>query len=267
MKRLLVCLAVLALSVPAFAADVARHEDVYIEGIPGSFSDEYGRGPSLVVSYTLGTFTDTGPAFQAALDVAGMPADIMYDPYGVFPPLDDYCLICIVTNDMWWTYDYWAVEDPIFSAFMASGGTCMVDGQDYLWSRLMGTAGFPTDWLGVAGANQDMNWDAFWLDVNGTPGGPMDGIYAYLTPCFGANNFFTDEIIPAATGMAFWTSDQVGFPLEGGSSTPVSCFSTMAFGCAATDDLNNIICAWVRWLDFPTPTETTTWGAVKGMFR
>lgn len=266
MKRLFVCLAVLALSVPAFAADVARNEDIYIEGVPGSFTDDYGRGNALVASVIQATFTDMGPYFVTALDAAGMSADIIYDPYGVWPALDDYLVILVSTADMWWSYD-WNADEAVLSGYMAGGGTCVVVGQDYLYTRIQGIYGFPQDWLGVCGANQDLNWDAVYLYTEGTPGGPMDGMLVDVVACYASNNFFTDEIIPCDTGLAWWTSEQVGFPVEGGSSTPVSIFSSMGYGCADQADLNALINEWLHWLEIATPTETTTWGSVKGMFR
>jgi hypothetical protein len=268
MKRLVLCLAVLALSTSAFAADVAREDDVYIEGVPGNYEDEIGRGPSLVASIIQGTFTDHGPNYVAALDAAGMPADLIYDPGGNWPPMDDYCLVLVTTSDMWWNYGPWPQEDAVLDAYMTDGGTCIVVGQDYLYSRTMGINGFPMDWLGVAGANQDPAFGDPDLNYDGTPGGPIEGVSGYLNSvgCFADNPFFTDEIMPMMTGMGVWTSAQMPFPVEGGSSTPVSCFSTMEFACDL-GTLNDIVYLLVYWLGMPTPAETTTWGAVKERFR
>jgi hypothetical protein len=271
MKRLCLCLAVLALSTSAFAADVAKDENVYIEGVPTDYEDEFGRGPSLVASIIVGTFENLGPYYQSALDAAGMPADLIVDPYGSWPPLDDYCLILVSTSSMWWTYDYWYQEDAVLDAYMTAGGTCVVVGQDYLWSRPMGINGFPMDWLGVSGANQDVNFGDIDLNWDGTPGGPLEGMSGYIssTPCFDAtgNSFYTDEIFPMMFGMCMFTSAQVPWPAEGGSSTPISGFSSVEFGCMSQAELDDVVYALVMWLGHPTPTETTTWGAVKGMFR
>jgi hypothetical protein len=258
---------VLALSVPAFAADVAKDEGIYIEGVPGTYTDDYGRGNALVASVIQGTFTDVGPYFRAAMDSHGLNTDIIYDPYGTWPAMDDFLAVCVSTADMWWTYD-WNADEAVLSAYMAGGGKIMVCGQDYLYTRLQGIYGFPMDWLGVCGATQDLNWDAMTLNYDGTPGGPMDGAhYTGLTPCFASNNFFTDEIVPCATGLAWWTSEQVGFPTEGGSSTPTALFSSIAFGCLPQDYLNDVVCSWLRWLDVSSPAETSTWGSVKDLFR
>jgi hypothetical protein len=265
MKRLFVCLAMLALSVPAFAADVARNEDIYIEGVPGSFTDDYGRGNALVASMLDGTFTDVGPFFRTALDAAGMSTDIIYDPHGAWPPMDDYLTVLVSSADMWWPYD-WAPDEAVLSSYMAGGGTCMLVGQDYLYSR-GGFTGFPMDWLGVCGGNFDLNWDAMYLYTEGADGGPIPGLMIDIVACYGANLFFTDEIDPCDTGLAWWTSEQVTFPVEGGCSTPVSIFSTIGYGCAAQADINTLINDWLHWLQIATPAEQTTWGSVKGIFR
>jgi hypothetical protein len=268
MKRLVLGLAVLALATtPTFAADTAKQEDVYIEGVPGSYQDDYGRGNALVASIIQATFTDLGPAYVAALDAGGMSTDLIYDPMGAWPPMDDYCLVLVTTSDMWWTY-FWEYEDPILDAYMAAGGTCILVGQDYLYTRLSGINGFPMDWLGVTGANQDVNWADEWVDWEGTPGGPLDGMTGYVVYCFTDNPFFTDEIFPAVDGVCWWTSATIPFPLEGGSAIPVvSCFSTVEFACQPQNELDAVVAAMLRYLGSPTPTETTTWGAVKGMFR
>jgi hypothetical protein len=268
MKRAVLLVAMVAFwGTSAFAADIARLPDMYVEGVPGSYENDYNRGNALVASIIQGTFTDLGPAYQSALNNAGLTADLIYDPYGVWPDLDGYCLIVISTSDMWWTYDYWPQDDEILSAYMDAGGTCVVVGQDYLYTRAAGLSGFPTDYLGIAGATQDINWadEEVWWE--GTPGGPLAGMTGYVAACFASNPFFTDEIVPAGTGMCWWTSASVPFPLEGGASTPVSAFSAVEFGCQETDDLNAVIGALVEWLGTPSPTKKTSWGRVKGMFR
>lgn len=223
MKRLCVVLALLALSIPAFAADIAKN-DTYVEGVPTVHENQLGRGDALVASYIQGTFTDTGVYYQAALDANGMPADIIFDPNGVWPSLGSYCLVVGVTNDMWWTYSYWAQDDAVLSAYMTAGGTCIFEGQDYIWSRPMGISGFPATWLGVCGDNQDLNWDALILNYEGEPGGPIDGLTGTITPCYAANNFFTDEVIPCEQGFELWTSDQITFPTEGSDFSEPSLF-------------------------------------------
>lgn len=268
MKRLFLCLAVLALSTPAFAGDVARLEDVYVEGNPVSYEDYFGRQhDALVASIIVGTFTDLGPAYMDALIGNGYDTDLIYDPYGVWPPLEPYCLVLVSTSDMWWTYDYWIQDDVVLDAYMAQGGTCIFVGQDYLYTRPQGLSGFPTDWLGVMWANQDINWADEVVDWEGTPGGPLEEMAGQTTACFLDNPFFTDEIGPAIVGVCVWTSATIPFPVEGGSATPVSAFSTVEFGCQTPGELEAIVGAMIRFLDFPTPTESTTWGGLKGMFR
>jgi hypothetical protein len=267
MRRLVLSLAVLALATtPTFAADVAREEGVYVEGVPGSYEDDIGRGNALVASLIDGTFTDLGPAYQAALNNAGMTADLIYDPYGSWPPLDDYCLILVTTSDLWWTYN-WGPDEAVLDGYMAAGGTIIFVGQDYIYSR-GGIFGFPSDWLGVVYANEDLNYgdEELWWD--GTPGGPLDGyVGQYISACFASNPFFTDEIGPAGDGVCWWTSLQVPFPVEGGSATMTSIFSVVEFGCMMQAEIDAVVYDMIVWLGMPTPAETTTWGSVKGMFR
>jgi len=269
MKRLILGLAVLALAVgPTFAADIAKEEGVYVEGIPGSYEDQFGdRGNALVASIIVGTFTDLGPAYQTALNNAGMSADLIYDPYGVWPPLDDYCLILVSTSDMWWTYDYWTADEAILAAFIDDGGAVVVVGQDYLWSHPGGMPSpFCYDYLGVASANQDLNATDTVLDWEGTEGGPLAGMSGTINSCYGENDFYTDEIVPVLTGMCWWSSALVPWPVDGGASTPVTCCSSVEFACDL-GGLDAVVAAFVTWLGTPTPTETTTWGGIKGMFR
>jgi hypothetical protein len=266
MKRLFVCLAVLALSAPAFAADIAKNEDVYIEGVPGSYSDDYGRGNALVASIIQGTFTDVGPYFQTAMDSHGLSTDIIYDPFGVWPPMDDYLVVCVSTADMWWSYN-WAPDEAILASYMDNAGKVMLVGQDYIYSRGDTYAGFPNNYLGVCGFTGDLNWDATVLYTEGVDGGPMNDMDFTIYPCFEANMFFTDEIIPCATGLSMWTSHQIFTPVEGGCSTPAAIFSSIAFGCLQQSELNDVMCRWLQWLDLPSPAETSTWGSVKELFR
>ncbi|MBD3236765.1 MAG: hypothetical protein GF330_08685 [Candidatus Eisenbacteria bacterium] len=251
---------------PALAADVARLPDVYVEGVPTSYENEYNRGNALVAAVIQGTFYDLGPTYQAALDANGFSTDLIYDPYGTWPEMDDYLMVLVSTADMWWTYD-WAADDAILSAYLDGGGTCAVIGQDYLYTRIQGTSGFPTDYLGIAGATQDVNWadEEVWWD--GTGGGPLDGLSGYVPACFTDNPFFTDEIDPAASGVCQWTSATVPFPLEGGAATPTAIFSAVEFGCQDAAELEEIVAAMATWLDNFSPTQRSSWGRVKGQFR
>ena len=251
MKRLFVCLAVLALSAPAFAADIAKDEDVYIEGVPGSYTDDYNRGNALVASIIQGTFTDVGPFFQTAMDSHGLNTDLIYDPWGVWPAMDDYVVACVSSADMWWSYT-WAADEAVLSSYMDAGGKVVLVGQDYIYSRL-GWAGFPSNYLGVCGVVEDVNNNAMSLYVDGVAGGPMDGAHYEFGACYASNNFYTDEITPCATGLALWTSELISTPTEGGCSTPVAVFSTIGFGCLQQDYLNDVVCSWLRWLDVGSP--------------
>ena len=264
MKRLFVCLAVLALSAPAFAADVAKDEGVYIEGVPGSYADDHNRGNALVASIIQATFTDVGPFFQTAMDSHGLSTDLIYDPWGVWPAMDDYVVACVSSADMWWSYT-WAADEAVLSSYMDAGGKVVLVGQDYIYSRL-GWAGFPSNYLGVCGVVEDVNNNAMSLYVDGVAGGPMDGAHYEFGACYASNNFYTDEITPCATGLALWDYPGI-FGLEGGCSTPVAVFSTIGFGCLQQDYLNDVVCSWLRWLDVGSPAETSSWGSVKGLFR
>lgn len=251
---------------PALAADVARLPDVYVEGVPGNYQNDHGRGDALVASVIQGTFTDLGLAYQSALDVNGFSTDLIYDPYGTWPAMGDYRLVLVSTADMWWTYD-WAADDAVLSAYMDGGGTCALIGQDYLYTRIQGLAGFPTDYLGIAGATQDLNWadEEVWWD--GTAGGPLDGLSGYVPVCFLDNPFFTDEIDPMMNGVCQWTSASVPFAVEGGAATATTFFSAVEFGCQDIGNLEAVVAAIAIWLDQFSPVEKTSWGRVKGKFR
>jgi hypothetical protein len=143
----------------------------------------------------------------------------------------------------------------------------VVVGQDYIYTH---PGGYPSefcyDYLGIANANQDINWADETVYWDGAPDGPLVDMSGTIPACFSSNPFFTDEITPVLTGMVWWTSASVPFPVEGGASTPVTCFSTVEFACDL-GGLDAVVAAFVTWLGTPTPTETTTWGGIKGMFR
>jgi len=263
MRKVLAVLVLSAIAaMPVLADSVAREGNV-----PPTYTvyeNILGRGPALVASITEGVFTDVGVFYQAALTAAGYPADLIYDPLGVWPSLTNYDVVAVTTNDDWWsTPGFNAADEAVLAGYLDTGGLVIFEGQDYLYMR--GThVGFPQNYFGIAGAQQDLANNDTVLEWWGTAGGPLDGMNQTVNACFASNGFYTDGITPAMQGLATWSTSSYPGPVEGGSVVANAVFSTIAMGCG---DLNPVVAAEMQYLAGCSPVENASWGAVKSMFK
>jgi len=267
MRIALVLLAAALIVTPAIGADIAKGPNV-VEGIYTDYQDNIGnRADVLVVSVIAGTFTDLGPTWVGGFVTAGYSADLIYDPYGAWPPVAGYLCVMVDHSDNWWS-GYWiAADEAVLASYQDGGGCVFLVGQDFLYAR-GGYAGYPANYLGIAGALEDANYnDSSQLDWQGTTGGPIDGLAGSMVPCFdGVNPWFTDEIYPASQGLVAWASALYG-PAEGGSVnvTLKGAFSAVEFGCGPTGEvaagIMGNLCGGI------IPTQDTSWGQVKSLFR
>jgi len=268
MRLVIGLLALVLVAAPAFAADVAKDEGVVIEGVYTPHQNDYDAsnpGAALVASIIAGTFTDLAPAYAGALAAAGeSPVDTIYDPMGVWPALGGYNSVTVTCSDLWWAGYFLASDESTLASYVAGGGCLFLIGQDYIYQR-GGYAGFPANTFGIGYVYEDANYnDASSMSFVGTAGGPIDGVAGGGFPCFASNPWFTDDVTPTTTGLVTWTSDLWG-PAEGGAVLDKAAFSAVEFGCLS--GLNDVVAGLLGLCGGPVPTENTTWGAVKGMFR
>lgn len=263
MRIALVLLAVVLLATPVLGADMARGPN-YVEGTYTPHQNHLDRATTLVASVIAGTFTDLGPTYAGALVAAGQSADLIYDPAGAWPPLGGYIFIVVDFSDTWWSGYWYASDEAALAAYMDGGGCLALIGQDFLYQR-PGYSGWPANYFGIAGAYEDANYnDPGQLDWQGTAGGPLAGLSGSMLPCFSANPWFTDEIYPAVQGLVDWASPLYG-PAQGGSVLGSHFFSTVEFGCD-TAAINQVVVGFLGGCGF-VPTQNTTWGGVKALFR
>ncbi len=264
MIRVITCLAVLSMAVPAtIADDVSIARQGYYPGVVTAHEGILGRSDYLVVSVIAGVFTDLGPAYAAALD----NADLVYDPAGTLgASIPGHSLVCVDTSDNWWG-DGWDViaDEAALAAFLDVSGKLIFVGQDYLYFR-GDYAGFPQDYMGVSGVIGDLAANDNSLEWAGTVNGALEGQARSLVACFVANGFYTDQIVPAYQGLAMWHSPSQPTPVEGGSEViDQAIFSTVEFGCG---DLGPVVEALVtRLFTIYSPVEEASWGRIKGMYR
>lgn len=270
--RAVLVLPVLALiAAPALAGDIARSPDVEFEGTYVEHQDQIGdaehRGLSLVASVTAGLFTDLGPAYVAALDVVGAgPADLIYDPGGVWPPLGGYQIVLVSMSDTWWSGYFLEADEAVLASFIDSGGCFLLVGQDYLYARGFYT-GFPMTHLGLGSVYEDANYEDYGtMNYDGTFGGPLNGVSGSMAPCFLANPWFTDDVTPAVQGLVTWTTPAWG-PAEGGCVLGNAGLSTVEFACDGANLANAMSGIFYNLCYHITPVETTSWGAIRGLFR
>lgn len=226
------------LAAPAIGADIAKGPDV-VDGVVTPHQNVIGnRSDVLVVSVIAGTFTDLGPTWVGAFNGAGYSADLIYDPAGSWPALSGYACVMVDHSDNWWS-GYWVdADESVLASYQDGAGCVFLVGQDFLYAR-GGYAGWPANYLGIAGASEDANYDdSGTLEWQGTSLGPLDGLAGSLVPCFWSNPWFTDEIDPVSQGLVTWSSPLYG-PAEGGStnSSRYGAFSSVEFACGgqATD--------------------------------
>ncbi|MDM7917338.1 MAG: hypothetical protein QUU85_19045 [Candidatus Eisenbacteria bacterium] len=275
MRVLLILLALLLLLIAGTAAarDVAKNDQV-IDGIVTPHAnqiDAENRGADLVVSIIAGTFTDLGPAYRSALLAIGEgPVDLIYDPMGNWPSLSGYTTVLVTCSDLWWSGYFLAADEQQLAAHLDTNGCVTLIGQDYLYQR-GGYAGFPANYLGVAGANEDANYnDSGELSWQGRTGGPLEGVSGSMYPCFAANPWFTDEISPASQGLVTWASPLYG-PAEGGTQLSFAVFSAVEFACGDPATLETVmvslLCGGIPPPPPPVATQHESWGSLKHQYR
>lgn len=273
MRLALVLLGLVVLTVPALAADIAKLDDVVVEGVYTEYQnqvDAQNPGAALVASVIAGTFTDLGPAYVTALGAAGeAPVDLIYDPAGVWPALGGYSSVVVSLSDLWWSGYWFASDESVLASYIDGGGCCLLVGQDYLYQRGYYT-GFPMTHLGLGSVYEDANFgDTGMMDYFGTAGGPIDGHVGSMFPCFSANPWFTDDVLPAVQGLVTWMSPMWG-PAEGGCVDGAAGLSAVEFACDTQAQLNAVAGLLIQNLcggGPPNATQDATWGQVKGLFR
>lgn len=264
MRIALVLLAAAVIVTPALGADIAKGPNV-VEGVYTQYQNSVGnRADALVVSVIEGVFTDVGPTWVGGFVAAGYSADLVYD---AVPSLAGYQCVLVDFSDNWWLTNWSGVDESTLAAYQDGGGCVFLVGQDFLYGR-PGYAGYPANYLGIAGAYEDANYnDAGLLEWFGSTGGPIDGLSGSMYPCFSANPWFTDEIYPASQGFVTWISPLYG-PAEGGSvnATKKGAFSTVEFGCG-TQTGEVVAAVMTNLCGGIVPTKDASWGQVKGLFR
>jgi hypothetical protein len=243
-----------------------------------------------------GTFTDLsvyyGPAFVAA-GAASTTAitDADASPF-VFPvpfTAAEYGTLVVLSNENFWgpgnggphpENNVSLTDETTIAAYLDTGGTLFLSGQDYLWARGNG-AGFPATRLGVASYTDDINFGDNSIAYGGVPGGAMDGLAGILSsapntaPCWAVtpNTFYTDQINPSQIGLM----DYASFPsnVVGNDGTTYAAgayrtvFATVEVACttdqaqfyAAVASIYNYLVGGV------TPVEPSSWGALKNRYK
>jgi hypothetical protein len=260
MRKVMVLLAILTLVGSVNAADIARGPQV-VEGTPTPHENDLRGTDVLIVSVIRDIFTDMAPIYAAAFEANGWTVSIVYDPMGNWDPTD-YDMVLFSTADNWWDdYDY-GPDFEVFGAYLDGGGCGVVVGQDFLYSsELWGGMNFLMTYFGVLGVVQDVNFgDASAMEWFGE--GNLEGIYDVMFPCFDANPWFTDDVAPMIGGVAQWCTDLACG--QGGSHTGITMCSVVEFGCSNV--VNDVVLVLMDKCK-PTPTEETTWGQIKSLFR
>jgi hypothetical protein len=267
MRVAFVLVAALLLAGSAMAADIAKGPE-YVEGTVVDYTDSYSRGDVLIVSIIAGTFTDVAPVYASAFAANGKTADTVYDPAGAWPDMSGYTTCLISTSDNWWdSYDYTG-DFAAAGSYVDGGGCLWVVGQDFIYgSALYGGLAFAQSYLGVASVVEDVNYnDPDPLEWFGTAGGPLDGMYAAMMPCFASNPWFTDDVTPAGQGLADWSST-LGSGQAGSVSGFNTMFSAVEFGCDPTT-INDVVGALLEGVcGGVIPVEDGSWGSIKHDFR
>ncbi|MBD3336174.1 MAG: hypothetical protein GF355_11725 [Candidatus Eisenbacteria bacterium] len=251
----------------AMAADIARLDDVVIEGEDQGYQDQYGdRADALVISILEGTFTDLSAFYVTAFANNGMAADAIYDPNGGFDPTT-YNAVIYNTSDNWWGgYTGFGTDTGLLGSYVDGGGCLAMVGQDMLYSfGPYGAYTFMGTYCGLGDALEDVNWADENMDWYGTTGGFLDGMSGAQSACWEANPYFTDDCYMVTQGVIMWTTETYG-PAEGGSQD-AAIFSAVEFGCEPQTSLDDIIGAMIEFCGGqpPTATQTATWGQLKAL--
>jgi hypothetical protein len=259
MKRVIAALALILIAVPAFAADIAKDPAVVSEGVQTNYADIILRGDAAVASLNQTTFTDLSGYYAAGLTAAGFTPDVLYDPAGG-TDYSAYLIVFADASDNWWSTSPWAAWHADFGAYMAAGGKMVCIGQDWIYGAA--GYGFQQTYLGLSGVVEDINYnDTSSMSWTGTNPGPLAGFSGSMVPCFSANPWFTDQIIPASQGVATWSTAAYPGPYQGGCASMMGAFSVIEFGCGTVDAVGPLAGWFVT-----TATEETSVSAVKALY-
>jgi hypothetical protein len=233
-----------------------------------------------------GLFTNLAPLYSAALTAAGAGTvttieDPTNGPFS-FPAIftsAEYGTLCVLTNDNWFgtngsgepEANVSLQDETRISAYMDTGGHMLFSGQDYLWGRGNGN-GFPQIYLGIQSYTDDVYSNGTLINYNGVAGSPLQGYSGTLvaavggTPCFTANAFYADDIVPFAVGLMTYAQGQGGSTWDTGAYKTV--FSSVELACTTnTQQFHRDVRAIYEYLQGGvTSVEPATWGAVKDMF-
>lgn len=244
----------------AMAADIARLDDVTIEGQTSHHTSQFREGSVLVVSVTVDTFSDNAPLYAAAFG----GADLVYDPqlYG-WPDLSGYDVMIVVYNDCWWDASLGAFSSADEAVMAGFAGNIMIVGQDYIYS-LFGASTWLRNTFGIASVVEDINFgDASVMTLAGLAGGPFEGLGGSGVPCWEANPWFTDDVSYNDIPTQDWSGG--GFAGTGGAAKAGAIFSVNAYECFDTFTVWSAAAMEFLGGD-PVPTVETTWSSVKAQY-
>jgi hypothetical protein len=274
MKITVVVLAAMLLTSAAIADDIARSEDVIIEGVDHGYQNSYGdRADALIVSITEAVFTDNSAkyvtGFANGANCGPSETDVIFDPFGAFDP-STYLFVIYMTNDNWWTsYTGYTQDLQVLGSYIEGGGCVMVVGQDFLYSAGgYGGFAFVQTYCGLTSVIEDVNWADESMNWWGS-GGFTTASAMGMVPCWEANPYFTDHVTGTAQGVVEWESTSYG-PAEGGSQAD-AIFSSVAFECADQDVVDLVVNEFCEFCGGgppppPTATERTSWGQIKSIY-
>ncbi len=213
-----------------------------------------------VVSIFAGEVPDFSDYYSEALSYS-QNVDIIHNPGGAVD-YSYYAGVIVSMADLWWQAEGHAQEMAAWAAFIDTGGWFVLVGQDFIFS-LQGDLTFPHTYLGVVDVTEDANWgDLGLMQVEGTSGGPLQGLEWSATPCFGGF-WFTDVIVPQHQGVVKWSSPLSPEFQEGGSVfNNRIIFSTVELACSGDPSLVTWLWIWAR----PTATETSSFSAIKNRY-
>ncbi len=295
MNRLiaLIVFAALAMSTAALAADTSRLGIGIgpVGSTPPSSPPDTPTDVLIASSTNGGVFTNLAPYYTTAIQGLGFTVTNIEDPdLGPFPfpavfTSTEYCVVVVLTNDNWWGVNgngqpeanVSLQDENRLAAYMDTGGKMLFSGQDYLWGRGNGN-GFPQIYLGIANYTDDVYANGTNVNYAGVAGGAMAGLNGSVVasvggvPCFNANAFYTDTIVPFSAGLMNWNAP-TGESGQGGTSWDTGLYKTVFSGvelaCTTnTTQFNRDVRSIFTWLGScgTTSVEPSTWGAVKDMF-
>ncbi|MBD3371158.1 MAG: hypothetical protein GF403_00390 [Candidatus Coatesbacteria bacterium] len=219
-------------------------------------------------------FGDTMTLYQNALTAMGV-TDITTGEApesGDTPGLDSFTgdLVIYTTSDDWWGPGPTAGDKASLMSFMDAGGYVLFCGQDYLWATSGPDGDFDPNYLGIAGASQDITSDTDNEEVTGSAGGFWDGMVVPISSdIFPSNGFYIDQITPGANSTALGELSSMSNQVcaihtidDGGIWESVFC----AFDIVAADDTNEqamLDAIFASWFPDDSSVIETSWGAIK----